>query len=60
MSRTLPIKELQLSFYVDADLAGQTGRHSQECYIALLGGEREFKLLANRFKNDIHIIIIHA
>ena len=39
MSRTLPIKELQLSFYVDADLAGQTGRHSQECYIALLGGD---------------------
>jgi hypothetical protein len=39
MSRTLPIPELQLSFYVDADLAGQTGRHSQECYIGLLGGD---------------------
>jgi hypothetical protein len=39
LSRNLPMPEFQLSFYVDADLAGQTGNHSQECYIALLGGD---------------------
>ena len=38
-ARSFPIPQMQASYHVDADLAGQTGRYSQEGFMSFLGDD---------------------